>query len=141
MDNNWQQELFAAAVLTFEELCFLVPDESTGGELSAKVLCSTRVSFNGPISGDICVSADEDFLPKLVSHIVEGTDVDKAIFLDGLGEVATIIAGTVLTKIGGTDAVFSIDAPKTIPYSTKKVGYTALLEFEGQKVSVIMRVD
>jgi len=142
MEKKWQKELCAAAVLTFEEMCLLMPDEISDGDLSVINPMSARVLFKGPMSGELIVSVDEGFLPELVGHIVGETEcVDKELLLDGLGEVANIIAGNVLPRIGGAEAVFALDAPQSVPFSRVGNSCNALLVFEGNDVSVRMCID
>ena len=142
MDKNWQKELCAAAVLTFEEMCLLMPDELSDGELSVETPRSASVSFSGPICGELFVSVDEGFLPELVGHIVGEIEISEMeLLMDGLGEVANIITGNVLPRIGGEAAVFVLEAPRSVPFSTNTTDPRALLVFEGNYVSVRVRVN
>ncbi len=140
MEVQWQKELCAAAVLTFEEMCMLMPDEITEGKVVAKALKASCVKFSGPMNGEICVVVDEAFLPELVMHIVGETEAgDMELLQDGLGEVANIIAGNVLPKIGGDEAVFVLESPVEVEH-TIALDHTTLLVFEGGGVSVGVRI-
>jgi CheY-specific phosphatase CheX len=114
MHNFWKTELLQAAVLTFEELCFLFPDSHIGEEqLQASLEAVVRVSFQGPVTGCLVLRLYGDLLASLASNMLgEESCVSSAKQYDACGEIANVICGNVLPRIVNPQELFQLGVPK-----------------------------
>ena len=146
MESQWKTRLRAAAVLTFEDMCLLVPETIEDGQLPSKNLWTAHVRFSGPYDGGVYVAVDGGFLPELVSNITgEEKSEDQTLLLDGLGEIGNIIAGNFLPTIEGEEAVFVLAAPEVTKVTSNdnanSPSETLILSFEDGNVAVWTTVD
>jgi hypothetical protein len=89
-----------AAVNTFEQLVFLLPDTPPDEEqCSRKVAAIASIIFTGPASGILQVRACEGLLPRLTSNMLGDDAADSALQLDALGEIANVICGQIFPSI------------------------------------------
>jgi hypothetical protein len=110
LDNSLQ----AAAVATFEQVVFLLPDTPPDDAQRAKqVQAIASIAFSGPAMGVLQLRACEGLLPRLTAHMLGGDVVDEALQLDALGEIANIICGQLFPQIA-PDSVFSQDPPEVV---------------------------
>ena len=114
MTHPWEKDLRRAAVLTFEELGFLLPELDLREE---QVAADTRegvyVDFAGPFNGRVIVKMGSELLPVLAANMLgqeETPDLDRQ--RDAQGEIANVICGNLLPMIAGTQAVFHIQPPQ-----------------------------
>jgi hypothetical protein len=113
--NNQEMELYRAAALTFEELGFMCPlpkiDEA---QAKAEIEASAVVEFQGPFSGKLVVALRGDVLQPLAANMLGEDDVPtESQQCDALGEIANVVCGNVLPRIGGCTEVFRLGAPAT----------------------------
>ena len=113
MTGTLQKELHRAAVLTFEELSFLLPapekDEEQGCGRPELV---ASVAFRGPFSGKVMASTSSNLLPVLTANMLgEGEAPSAEQQEDALGEIANVVCGNLLPAIVGSQEVFQFEAP------------------------------
>ncbi len=111
--TNLRNQLYSTAILTFEELGFLLPDEDVNDRQSqAGLSASSRIRFRGPEEGWLSIRLHGSFLPELTANMLGEEDSpseqDQA---DALGEMSNVICGNLLPVIAGDEAVFDLDAP------------------------------
>lgn len=89
-----------AAVTTFEQLVFVLPDTPPDEEQRAMpVTAVARIAFAGPAAGELQVRACEGLLPRLAANML-GNELDNEdVQLDALGEIANIICGQLFPHI------------------------------------------
>ena len=100
MSSVLDNSLMEAAVATFEQVVFLLPDTPPDERQRARpVHAVARICFSGPAAGELHVHAGEGLLAQLVENMM-GQDVDsEALQLDALGEIANIICGQVFPHL------------------------------------------
>lgn len=114
MHTTWKTALLQAAVLTFEELCFLFPDtELTAEQQQAPVDATVWVHFRGPFAGTLQVTLCGQMLPTVAANML-GEDNPPVVAqqYDALGEIANVICGNWLPSITAPQAVFQLDTPQ-----------------------------
>jgi hypothetical protein len=111
MSTSLRTSLQDAAVLTFEQLVFLLPD-SPPDELqrACAVSAVATVCFTGPAAGMLQVRACEGLLPQLTANMLGCDVVDEPLQLDALGEIANIICGQLFPRLG--DSAFLQHPPE-----------------------------
>jgi CheY-specific phosphatase CheX len=116
MHTTWKTALLQAAVLTFEELCFLFPDtELEAEQQQAPVDATVCVHFQGPFDGSLQVTLCGQMLPTVAANMLGDDDAPApAQQLDALGEIANVICGNLLPHIAAPHAVFQLDAPQLL---------------------------
>ena len=89
-----------AAVNTFEQLVFMLPDTPPDDEQrSRKVAAIASIIFTGPASGILQVRACEGLLPHLTSAMLGDDSANATLQLDALGEIANVICGQIFPSI------------------------------------------
>jgi CheY-specific phosphatase CheX len=116
MNNTWKTALLQAAVLTFEELCFLFPETAlTEEQQHAPADAAVCVRFQGPFHGALQVRLCGQVLPLVAANMLgEGDTPTPSQQLDALGEIANIICGNLLPHIARAHEVFQLDAPQVV---------------------------
>lgn len=116
MNNTWKTALVQAAVLTFEELCFLFPEAAlTEEQQHASADAAVCVRFQGPFHGALQVQLCGQVLPIVAANMLgEEAAPTPSQQLDALGEIANIICGNLLPHIAGSHEVFQLDAPQVV---------------------------
>jgi len=106
--------LRAAALATFEQVAFLLPDEPPDDEQRAReVAAIASIAFSGPAVGVLQVRACEGLLPHLAALMLGEEVNDEALQLDALGELANIICGQLFPQIA-PESAFSQDPPDVV---------------------------
>jgi chemotaxis protein CheY-P-specific phosphatase CheC len=92
--------LHQAAVTTFEQVVFLLPDTPPDERQRARpVIAFASIAFAGPATGMLLVRAGEGLLPTLAANML-GQDLDSELLqLDALGEIANIICGQIFPHL------------------------------------------
>ncbi len=117
MNEKIVEALYRAAILTFEELGFMLPVTDLD-ELQqyASPDFAARVDFHGPFTGHLIVQLGGGVLPILAANMLgEEKAPVQAMQLDALGEITNIVCGNLLPEIAGADKVFHLDAPFSCP--------------------------
>lgn len=97
--------LRVAAVNTFEQMVFLLPDTPPDEEQrSRKVTAIASIIFTGPASGILQVHACEGLLPRLLSNMLGQESSNQTLQLDALGEIANIICGQIFPSFAPVEA-------------------------------------
>jgi chemotaxis protein CheY-P-specific phosphatase CheC len=89
-----------AAVNTFEQLVFLLPDiPPDESQRALPVMAVASIAFRGPAAGLLQVHACEGLLSRLAGNMLGEELDDEALQLDALGEIANIICGQVFPHL------------------------------------------
>jgi hypothetical protein len=97
--------LRVAAVNTFEQMAFLLPDTSPDEkQLSCKVMAVASIIFTGPASGILQVRACEGLLQRLATNMLGAEPANQKLQLDALGEIANMICGQIFSSIDPVQA-------------------------------------
>ncbi len=113
MKNTWTAALQQAAVRTFEELCFLLPEDESTSPVTSELDVAARVTFQGPLQGTLEVQLSHTLLPLLATNMLGEEDpppIEQQ--YDALQEVANVICGNVLPQLAGVDKVFQLRPPQ-----------------------------
>lgn len=146
MDNQVQQHLSDAAILTFEQLGFMIPlpEAGSSGD-SADFSAAARVRFSGPFHGSVTVAAYGELLPMLAANMLGEDEPPSAVQQrDALGEVTNVICGNLLPMMAGTEAVFRLGAPEAIEPTRLDDGPSEARSFvvlDGGQADVRLRLD
>jgi chemotaxis protein CheY-P-specific phosphatase CheC len=114
MSKKLETELYKAAVLTFEELSFLLPTpEIDEQQLNAPVEAAVSVDFEGPFSGKLLVKVYGGLLPIIAANMLGEEEVpSRSQQYDALGEIANVICGHMLPGIAGSKDIFHVSSPR-----------------------------
>lgn len=113
MNDKLETMLLKAAVMTFEELGFMLPTpELDESQQRATAQAAVGVQFRGLFAGELVVLVCGDWLPLLAANML-GEDEPPSLLqqFDALGEIANIICGNVLPQIAGPQVIFNLSAP------------------------------
>ncbi len=116
--SKMTEALTRAAVLTFEKLAFLLPDQDLNAQQKAAGNeARVTVPFKGPFQGSLVVRIYGGVLPLLTANMLgETTRPDERTQQDALGELANVICGNALPSIAGSKEVFHLGAPQVERY-------------------------
>lgn len=94
-----------AAVNTFEQVVFLLPDVPPDeSQRARKVRAIASVAFSGPAHGVLQVRACEGLLPRLTGNMLGAHGANESLQLDALGEIANIICGQIFPTLAAVNA-------------------------------------
>jgi CheY-specific phosphatase CheX len=116
MPISLERELYRAAILTFEELSFMLPaDTLDARQQAAKPSARASISFAGPFAGNLVVTAYGDLLPMICANML-GQDTPPAQNeqLDALREISNVVCGNLLPGLAGAEAIFHISPPAVV---------------------------
>lgn len=118
--NSLETVLRRAAVRTFEELSFLLPDPDIEPDrLSIPARAAVSVPFRGPVNGRLVVAVTEDIFLAVATNMLAEDDLPSdQQRQDALKEIANVICGNLLPQIAGAKAVFKISAPELLDTSS-----------------------
>lgn len=130
MSKKLERELYKAAVLTFEELGFLLPTpEINEQQLNAQVEAAVSVEFKGPFSGKLMVKVCGGLLPTIAANMLGEEKVpSERLQHDALKEIANVICGNMLPSIAGSKEMFHVSPPQmaesteSLPVAEVQVG-------------------
>lgn len=116
LNSTMEKVLYNTAVLTFEELGFLLPTVSlSASQNKAPLDASIRVDFLGKHTGCVIVRLYGGLLPILATNMLgEMTPPSMRIQHDALGEVANVLCGNILPLVTDSKEVFDLTAPQLI---------------------------
>src|SRR5262245_5744881 len=100
MNTSLEKTLYSAAVHTFEQVVYVLPDippDDVQRRLPVKAVAS--VEFSGPTRGFLQIHAGEGLLPRLTANMMGMDGASEVLQLDALGEIANIICGQVLPAL------------------------------------------
>ncbi len=116
--HQHDQTVWEVTAGTLESLAmmFLVPEEDSP---MAHDNCNAyaTVGFEGPVRGALVVGVSEGLMPELAANML-GVDADSATELqqvDALKELANVICGNLLPEAFGSQLVFHVSPPETVP--------------------------
>jgi len=105
--------LVATSVGVLEDLCFVCPDPAEDAAPSSKDVLTVEVGFSGPVAGKLALCFLDVRRAEIASAMLgEGPEpLSEGDIRDAMGEVANVICGQLLPRIGGKEAVFDLGAP------------------------------
>lgn len=134
MNATLDTTLRDAAVATFEQVVFLLPDTPPDAvQQSRTVQAVATIEFSGPADGLLQVHACEGLLPRLTANMMGQDTAPESLQLDALGEIANIICGQIfphLEPLSGFQqtppevavcSARSHDAPASVPLPVASV--------------------
>ena len=115
MRTTWETALLQAAVLTFEQVCFLCPETEhvIAPPLDTLEVAAT-IEFCGVLRGGVCLRLAADLLPVITANMLGELEAPADRQHDALGEVTNIICGNVLPQIAPPHEVFQLTPPQII---------------------------
>lgn len=118
MNAALAESLYLAAVYTFEQLTFLLPDIPPDERQRRRTVSAVAsVAFSGPSRGVLQVHAGEGLLPRLTATMMGTDTASETLQLDALGEIANIICGQVLPTLHPVGA-FQQQPPDVVACAT-----------------------
>lgn len=100
MNATLDTTLRDAAVATFEQVVFLLPDTPPDAvQQSRTVQAVATIEFSGPADGLLQVHACEGLLPRLTANMMGQDTAPESLQLDALGEIANIICGQIFPHL------------------------------------------
>ena len=124
MSSDITRVLREVAASTFENLAFLFPsDELDETRYSGSADATASVRFRGPFTGRLVVRVYGGVLPSIASNMLGGDNAPAdQLQRDALGEIANVICGNALPKIGSATDVFLLDAPQVSLFEIPNAG-------------------
>lgn len=125
MTQETSDLLMEVASQTLEQLAFIFsfPDDMDTDAIWDEAATGCHVTYNGPSQGDLLLIISNAAMPELASNML-GMDEEEAPPVDqqkdALKEALNVICGNLLPKIGGTEAVFDIQAPEILEAEAAK---------------------
>jgi hypothetical protein len=114
MNIALRSSLEDAAVSTFEQVVFLLPDTPPDEtQRAVGVRAVATISFSGPADGVLQVHACEGLLPRLTANMLGDEVVNEPLQLDALGEIANIICGQLFPHLA-VDRAFIQTPPEVV---------------------------
>lgn len=116
MMHRLKTELLRAAVLTFEELGFMFPNEDLyDTQRRTRAADKAGVDFNGPFGGRLEMTLYGDILSQIAANMLgeEGVPTEFQ-QRDALGEIVNVICGNMLPRIAGPKEVFHVGIPQFV---------------------------
>jgi len=113
---------------------------SFGAESMPRADFYARIHIRGYLNGLICIAIDRQPASIIATRMIMGEpeDIDRAILVDAIGEIANQIAGkfrTVINEFGGRLEI-------STPAIEEKPPYTHMMQMEGLPTHVVcLRVD
>lgn len=148
MQSTMEQFLSRALTATFEELALICPDTKLSDEQSESLVdVAVSVSFNGPLSGRLVLRASSEILPGIAENMLGANGTYPfAVQRDALGELANVICGNLLPKVGGAQAVFVLSAPHEYitgnePYRCTPIARSSVGIENGRAVAQLLLSD
>ena len=117
MNSNLEKALYKIAVMTFEELSFMLPTpELEEQQQDAPVEAAVSVEFWGPFNGKLVLKICGGLLSTLAINMLGEEELPtEQLQRDALGEIANVICGNVLPAIAGSkNDSFKLSAPQTV---------------------------
>jgi CheY-specific phosphatase CheX len=113
MPTHLEQELYKAAILTFEELSFMLPcDAVEPKQRAAKPSARASISFAGPFTGKLILTVFGDLLPLISANMLgQDSAPPQSEQLDALRELTNVVCGNLLPGLAGSEAIFDISPP------------------------------
>ena len=125
MTQKHSELLMEVAGQTLEQLAFIFsfPDDMEPDAIWEAETTGCHVTFSGPSQGDLLLIISNAAMPELASNML-GLDEEETPpedqQKDALKEALNVICGNLLPKIGGTEAVFDIQAPEILEAEAAK---------------------
>ncbi len=120
--------LFQAAVTTFEDLGFLMPNLEEEEQSGTVAGITARVKFSGPFGGQLRITMSRELLPILTGNMLGEEEIPSMQQQhDALGEIANVICGNALPLIAGAKEIFHISAPEILKNGNSPVAEDAAL--------------
>jgi CheY-specific phosphatase CheX len=144
MSTPFNDELQRSALLTFEQLGFMLPAEGEADH-AARLESFARVRFNGEFSGELRLQAYGSITAELASSMLGISETPTLRQqADAFAEAANVACGNLLPGIAGVKAVFDLTTPEVgnrIPYQPKGPAARVELAFDQGHVIAELFLD
>ena len=114
--ENLNSKLFDTAVMAFQEMCLMFPDqELTDEQKAAKLDVGVAVEFEGSSSGKLLLRVSSSILPEMAANMLgadESPPVEQQ--YDAAKEIANIICGNIVPAVCGPEGLYNLRAPKLV---------------------------
>lgn len=134
-----EAQLREAACEVLEQMCFLVPDALGPGPADLDPRPSVWLHFRGPFAGRLQLACDESLMAEIATNMLGLEDApDSMRQLDALRELANVICGNLLPRVGGTQAVFQVEPPRIERRKSLRgnADATVRLSFDGRSLDI-----
>jgi CheY-specific phosphatase CheX len=137
--------LATLAIEALERTAFVLADPAERPEALPEAEIAAEIRFHGPESGRVGLHASRAFARNLAASLLgcDAAEIRDEQADEALRELANIVAGSVLSSLGGDDCRFSLGLPETIlPESALRDGSGAtrcILDAEGERLEITCR--
>lgn len=140
------QQIADFVIEALERTAFVLAESIDAGQATSLPAPSkySRISYIGPTSGNVYLAASEGFIRELAASIlgVEPEDIDPSNEgEDAITELANIVGGSAILKLGGEKCEYSLRLPELIEASelpkTDNNTQVCYVESDGELLKVI----
>jgi hypothetical protein len=126
-----------------ERTAFVLADPCDDPDSLAPAELHAHIDFRGPEVGSVDLGATRAFARNLAASLLgaDAADVTDAQSEEALRELANILGGSVITRLGGTDCQFLLGLPQlgaTAP-DTRSSATQCTLDAEGERLDITCR--
>jgi hypothetical protein len=117
MNSRFDETLARVAGEVFEGLAFMLSMPLGEGEDSRPPGLAAKIAFTGPCEGFVILRISAHLLPVLAANMLgldEDDEIERSQQEDALGELLTVLCGTLLPEVAGPEAVFDLNTPEII---------------------------
>lgn len=134
--------LATLAIAALERTAFVLADPAEHPEELPAAEIAAEIRFHGPESGRVGLNASRAFARNLAASLLgcEASEIRDEQADEALRELANIVAGSVLSSLGGDDCRFSLGLPESTalaPDAGDAAGSThCTLDAEGERLEI-----
>ena len=137
--------LATLAIEALERTAFVLADPAERPESLPDAEIAAEIRFHGPETGRVGLTASRAFARNLAASLLgcDAGEIRDEQADEALRELANIVAGSVLSSLGGDDCRFSLGLPETTapaPAAGDVAGTTrCVLDAEGERLEITCR--
>ena len=137
------ETLARLSIEALERTAFVLADPCEDPETLAPAELHARIDFRGPEIGSVDLGATRAFARNLAASLLgtDASDVTDEQSEEALRELANILGGSVITRLGGTDCQFLLGLPQLgATQSDERSSATqCTLDAEGERLDITCR--
>lgn len=126
-----------------ERTCFMMAQPSFDGDASTPLPTATKfvtIAYSGPENGTVVLASSEGFARSLAASLVGESpeSLDPSAADDALRELSNIVAGSLISELGGARCPFALGLPASHSTLPPVVGAAAaaVLDAESERLEV-----
>lgn len=125
------------AIDALERTAFVLADPCDDPEALPSADVFAQIEFHGPEHGGVDLFASRGFTRNLASSILgcDASEVTDAQGDEALRELANILGGSVIYRLGGEQCAFSLGLPR-LGTSGEANGPSCVLDAEGERLEI-----